>query len=806
MSEAAGAVLDAVGDRRRITVYGDFDADGVCATAILVGAIRSLGGTCDWFIPDRIADGYGLNPEAIRSLAGRGTDLVITVDCGVTAAAEVALARELGMDVVVTDHHQPGSELPDCPLLHPELSGYPFPHLCGAAVAAKLASRLRRDRGRPPEEDEADLDLVGLATVADVMPLIGENRRLVRDGLKVARRARRPGMAALLEECRIPPQQLGSEDLGFRLAPRINAAGRMYRADAGVELFLTESRERAGEIARELSSANAERRRVEREVTAEAERALTEAGGPGPAIVVAGEGWHPGVVGIVASRLVKAHGRPSVVISLEGDAGRGSARSVPGLDLHAAIGDASEHLLGFGGHAAAAGLQIEAGRIDPFREALERAVVDRIGVDPVEPDTRFDAVAGGEDLGLGLAEELERLAPFGNANPTVSLLIPGAEITDLREMGEGKHCRFSIVSGGNRAAGVCFGRNGFGLDQGQRADVIAELGLNHWNGTVEPRLVVREVVPLPEGEPLPGCAPAEWWERFEAALRPTVPPAEPAGPVPAGGSPPADRQEAPSRETVEWTGLPGARIGELISSGERVAILTVDAVRRWRALGGEQGLGRFNPEAEVAGLWEGSPADAAASAVDATVLVVDYATLLGARTEGPGRGPVGPGALDRFPNLILLDPPASGDELALVRSGPGRIHQVGGLDELEFAVRVAEHRADPTPELRELYRQIRESGAIDEGPPIDREALRAVLAGPDHRPRSPERAALLVRILDETGLLRTDGVGDARTLGVVSSVRIDLAGSPVFTAHIERHKELVTFLRRSNSTANSRTD
>ncbi len=785
-------MLDAVRGGRQITVYGDFDADGVCATSILVNAIRGLGGRCDWFIPDRIADGYGLNPDAIRALAERGSELVITVDCGVTAVEEVALAGELGLGIVVTDHHQPDAELPDCPILHPEICGYPFPQLCGAAVAAKLASRLRRDGGGNADDDEADLDLVAMATVADVMPLIGENRRLVRDGVAVARRARRPGMAALLEECRVTPDQLTAVDFGFRLAPRVNAAGRMYRADAGVELFLSDSAERAAEIAGELGAANGERRRVEREVLREAERVLAEQEDPGPAIVVAGEGWHPGVVGIVASRLVKAHGRPSVVIALEGDRGRGSARSVPGLDLHAAIGDAAEHLIGFGGHAAAAGVQIEAGQVDGFRSDLGEAVAARIGTDPVEPDIRFDIVAGGEDLGLGLAEELETLAPFGNANPGVSVLIPGARVTDLREMGDGKHCRFTIVSGANRAAGVCFGRNGFGLEEDDRVDVVAELGLNHWNGSVEARLNVREVVPVPEPGELAGCGPDEWWARFEGAL------AGAPEPFPRLAGAPDTGQEdgGPTRETFEWTGLPGVRIGELISSGEPVAILTADAVRRWRALGGRDGLARFDPGANVAGLWEGSPSGQAAAVTEAEVLLLDHATL--ART--------GPSLLNRFPHVALLDPPATATELDAARAGAGWLHMVGGVDELEFAVRASGNRSDPTVELREVYGAIRACGAIDDGPGVAAETCRAALAGPPERPRSPERAALLVRVLEETGLLRTDGVGAGRVLGVVSSVKIELAGSPAFTAHIEQHKEQVRFLRRSNRTANSPTD
>ncbi|MDQ2622920.1 MAG: single-stranded-DNA-specific exonuclease RecJ [Actinomycetota bacterium] len=790
MAEVAAEVMTAVRDGHRITVYGDFDADGVCATSILVRVIREIGGTCDWFIPDRIADGYGLNPDAIRALADRGTRLVVTVDCGITAVAEVALARELGLRIVVTDHHQPDGTLPDCPFLHPELSGYPFTHLCGTAVAAKLASRLRRDAGLGPEGDEADLDLVALATVADVMPLTGENRRLVREGVKVARRARRPGMAALLNECRVTPGQLSAEDFGFRLAPRINAAGRMYRADAGVELFLSESPERAAEIARELSSANAERRRVEREVLREAEREVAAQGDTGAAIVVAGEGWHPGVVGIVASRLVKEHGRPSVVIALEGETGRGSARSVPGLDLHAAIGDSAAHLLGFGGHAAAAGVQIEAARVDDFRHALTGAVVVRVGVDPVEPDLRFDLVAGGDDLGLPLAEDLEHLAPFGNGNPGVNLLIPGARITDLREMGDGKHCRFTIVSGSHRAAGVCFGRNSFDLEEGDRADVIAELGLNHWNGSVEPRLNVREVVPVPGVEPLAGCDAAEWWTRFEAAFARETP-----CPRPEECAVDGPDQPGQFRHSVEWTGLPGVRIGELISSGEPLAILTADAIRRWAALGGEAGLGRFNPEGVVGGLWEGSPGQAIEATAEATVLLLDHSTL----------ATMPPGSLDRFAHVVILDPPAGESQLAAVRRGQGMLHTVAGADELEFAGRAASHRSDPTAELRGLYGKIRAAGAIDGGPGMTGDALLETLAGPADRARSPERAALLVRVLEETGLLRTDGVGAGRVLGVVSSVGIELSGSPAFRTHIELHKEQVPFLRRSNRTANSRT-
>jgi single-stranded-DNA-specific exonuclease len=525
MADAVAQVRSAVAGGRRVTVYGDFDVDGVSATTILVTALRQLKADCDWFIPDRISDGYGLNPDAISELAARGTGLVVSVDCGVTSVGEVALARELGMGIIVTDHHRPEAVLPDCTILHPEVSGYPFKELCGAAVAAKFATALRRDADLDPSLDEADLDLVALATVADVMPLVGENRRLVRKGVKVARRAQRPGMKALMADARLEPARLTATDFGFRLGPRINAAGRIYRADAGVELFLAGSAERAGEIASELGRANNERRRIEREVETAAEAARRELGEESPAVlVVAGEGWHPGVVGIVASRLVRSHGVPAVVIAVDGSSARGSARGVPGLDLHAAIGSTADLLEGFGGHAAAAGLQIKPERIDEFRAALGRAVVEQLGTEPAVVPEPVDAIAGGEELALALAEEIEVLEPCGKGNPSVSLLVPDARITDLREMGEGRHCRFSVVSGRARAAGISFGRTGFGVDEDTPVDVLAELSVNHWKGSSQPQLRVTAVAPSRSAdgdspEPsLPGCEEDEWLRRFEAAI------------------------------------------------------------------------------------------------------------------------------------------------------------------------------------------------------------------------------------------------------------------------------------------------
>ncbi|MFA9399694.1 MAG: single-stranded-DNA-specific exonuclease RecJ [Acidobacteriota bacterium] len=810
MDEVTALVMAAVADGRQITVYGDFDVDGVAATSVLVGVLRELGGNCDWFIPDRIADGYGLSEETIRDLADRGSRMVITVDCGVTSVGPVALARQLGMEIVVTDHHQPGPDLPECPLLHPEVNGYPFKSLCGAAVASKLATSLRRAAGADPRGDEKDLDLVALATVADVMPLEGENRRLVRQGLAVARRAERIGLAALMAEARVDPARLGAGDFGFRLGPRINAAGRMYRADAGVELFLADSRERADEIASELGRANVERRRVERLVENEAESARRELDDPdAAALVLAGEDWHPGVVGIVASRLVKKHGRPAVVISLADEGGKGSARGVPGLDLLGAIASCSELLEGFGGHRAAAGLQVLPEQVEPFRAALNEAVIEQIGPDPLEQEEVADAFAGGGELGLELAEEIGLLAPFGRANPETNLLLPAARITDLQLMGEDKHCRFTVVTGSSRASGVCFGRTGFGIEESDPVDVLARLEVNHWNGSTTPQLQVQEVYPVARtsGDDSAGieqCDPGEWWRRFETEFaRPAddFGPEGGSGPPPDGGRGEADRPEG-ERRVIGDPGLPGVLAAELISSGEGLAILTADAAGRWLEFGGSSGLLRFRPPfdsgstgppAEAELVWPGSPIstlDRLAETDGVGVAIVDYESLSGR-----------PGMVTAFANLLEIDPPPGPVAAAAGLEGEGRLFRATGEGALEFAESASARRDDLTSELRLLYAALRDGG---DGAGIGGGQLRGVLSGETAGPaptaliRSPEFSARLMRVLKEVGGARTEGSGDARTAGVVSSEKIDLQKSPTFAACARAHKERVRYLRQSN--------
>jgi single-stranded-DNA-specific exonuclease len=529
--EAVASILDHVAAASRITVHGDYDVDGVCSTAVLVRVLRTLGADVDFYLPDRASDGYGLNAKTVERLAQRGTRLLVTVDCAITAVEEVALARELGLDVVVTDHHSPRADgaLPHAPIVHPRLCGYPCAELCATAVAYKLAQALLEaaaggDGGAPAKEaarralaDERlqdDLDLVALATIADLVPLLGENRALVRRGLRALARTSKPGLRALMAVAGVDPARLGERSVAFALAPRVNAAGRLYRADAGLELLLTTDPHRAAQIADELDRANRERRAIEQQIRFQAEAQLAQLG-ERAAYVLGEDGWHPGVIGIVASRLVEQSGRPVVLVALDGDTGRGSGRSIESFDLLAGLTACERHLLGYGGHRAAAGLEIERRQLPDFAAALCAHAERVLAADELVPVERVDAVLSGEDVGMTLAEELQTLAPFGRGNPGVSLMLADATFTDVRPMGEGKHARFTVQSGGVRAQAVAFGTGGqlvpdVASESAEQAlgalEATFTLEVNEWNGVSEPRLVLRRAQPSP---PAPGASSPE---------------------------------------------------------------------------------------------------------------------------------------------------------------------------------------------------------------------------------------------------------------------------------------------------------
>jgi single-stranded-DNA-specific exonuclease len=794
MQECVERVLAAAHAASRITIHGDYDVDGVCSTAILVGALRELGANVDWLIPDRLSDGYGLTEATIAKLAARGTQLLVTADCGIASATEVAAARAAGIEVIVTDHHAPADELPDCPIVHPRVSGYPCGDLCAPGVAHKLAVALRRRAGTLCEGDtERDLDLVALATVADMVPLTGENRALVRAGLDEARRARRPGLRALMAAAAVEPSRLDEGDIAFRLAPRINAAGRLYRADAGVELMLCDDADRAAEIAAELDRANHERRDAEIAVLAGAERALRElpaADREAPALVLAGEGWHSGVVGIVASRLAERHFRPVILISLDASGrGRGSGRSIPSFDLLGALRECAEHLARFGGHRAAAGLEIEPGRVDEFRRAFVACASSSLEPGDLVRTEAVDAVVPGDRLGLGVAEELERLGPFGIGNPGVRLLIPAARVEDVRPMGEdGKHARFSIASGAARALGVAFGSGtSIGPADGGPVDAAVRLEVNQWNGSVEPRVVLRNLYPIAErngngdaaAEPGVACAacparPAgeKWWARVRGEI------AAPLAPWPAV----ARRDGNARRERVEHpAGSAIATLAELASSGAPVLGVCADVSRRHQ-LAGRADPARFGGGALalVCGRCTKDPADAARPVLVAGGLALaDWAAL--ARD---------PALVAGFDHVVLVDPPPFAWLEAAAAEGAGYVH-IAWDAEPEFALRVHESEWELRPALAGIYRRLRAAEPLPTGEP-----LAALLAGGGSHPGSAEQVGRCLRVLEELEVVAWAPDGGEQAIGVVSSERTQLDRSGAYVAYTARLEEGRRFLSR----------
>lgn len=498
MEAACAAIRAAIAEGKRICVHGDYDVDGICATALAVICLRELGAEVDWHLPSRFEEGYGLRSETLARLASEGYELVLTVDCGITAVEEVAEARRLGLEVVVTDHHRPGERLPDCPVVATRPSAYPFPELCGTGVVFKLAQALGA------EDLERHLDLVALATIADVVPLVDENRAFAAAGLRRLAAAQRPGLRALMRAARVDPAAVDEAAVGFRLAPRINAAGRLCRPKAALDLLLAEDDAEAERLARELEELNRERQAIEDRILREAAAKIAEwpeARRRRRGYVLADEGWHEGVIGIVASRLVERHHRPVVLVAGTDGDWKGSGRSIAAYDLHRGLAACAEHLERFGGHRAAAGLSIRPEEVDAFAEAFAAHADSSLSDDDLRPVTVVDAVVPARALTLELAAELGRLAPFGLGNPVVTLLIADCELSDLQAVGDGKHLRFRVLEGGRPAgSAIAFG---FGpkLDRYRRPgsyDIAFRLQENRWHGTVAPQLVVRRIFETPE--------------------------------------------------------------------------------------------------------------------------------------------------------------------------------------------------------------------------------------------------------------------------------------------------------------------
>jgi len=490
-SHAAELIHAAIAARRRIVVYGDYDVDGMTGTAILWLCLRLLGAEVAYYIPHRVDEGYGLNAEAVRSLAGDKAELIVTVDCGIGSLAEADLARELGVELIVTDHHEPGERLPAAAIVHPRLpgGGYPFGGLSGSGVALKLAwalcqqaSGAKRVSPRMKDFLVQAVGLAALGTVADVVPLVDENRVLVRHGLESLANAPTLGLATLMAVAKTAPRRHGdgktrldAEDVGFQIAPRLNAAGRLGQPQLAVELLVTDRSDRAQELAQYIDGLNATRQTLERSIQLAAAKQAKELFDPAEdaALVLADRGWHPGVIGIVAGRLAERFHRPVVLISWDKAGmrpGIGSARSVPGFNLHAALAACGEFLLSHGGHAAAAGLKIEEHQLGNFRAAFCDVAAGGISLEERSADLLIDVEAPLSAFTLQTVQQIERLAPFGQGNARPLLCTTGATLDGPpKPLGaSGHHLAMRLSQHGVTLRAVAFG-------SGDRADELAAL-------------------------------------------------------------------------------------------------------------------------------------------------------------------------------------------------------------------------------------------------------------------------------------------------------------------------------------------
>ncbi len=451
MEPAVTRIRQAALQGEKIAIYGDYDVDGICSMTMLKQCLDRLGAIAEYYVPDRFSEGYGLNRQAVETIAGQGFKLLITVDCGITAVSETQTAQSLGMDVIISDHHTPAAQLPSAlAVINPKLdSTEELKDLCGAGVAFKLCQALFPDWAL--DKDSGWLELAALATVADVVPLKGENRILVKYGLLRLPATVNCGLQALLKESGLTGKKLSSWHIGFVLAPRLNSAGRLQSARSSVELLLNQNAEQATELAAQLCRLNNERKMIEETVHKEAllqvEREIDLE--KSQVLVLGGEGWHQGVTGIVASRLCEKYRRPVIMISWEGEQGRGSCRSLPGLDIYQALSACSSHLLQFGGHRAAAGLSIHRDSLDSFRQALEQWAKDNGQGEEPRARTVADAELEPDDINERLLQELEKLEPFGEGNPSPSFAVRGVEVDAAALLGrKNEHFRARLEPGG----------------------------------------------------------------------------------------------------------------------------------------------------------------------------------------------------------------------------------------------------------------------------------------------------------------------------------------------------------------------
>ena len=497
MEKAVDRIVKAINNNEKVAIYGDYDVDGITSSTVLHRFLKDRGLDTDIYIPNRLSEGYGLNSNEINKIAETGHTLIITVDCGITGKEEVALAKTLGIDTIVTDHHEPPQEggLPDAVAVvdaKRKDNKYPFNGLAGVGVAFKLTQALTQRLNIREEENLKYLDIVCVGTISDIVPLVDENRTISQLGLRLVKQTRNVGLRVLLES--IGYNKIDSNTVSFGVAPRINACGRMGHEREALQLFLTDNIEEAKEITQKLNNYNLERQDIEKKIFDEAQEMLKIEENKLPCIVLAKENWHHGVIGIVSSKMTEMYGKPSILLSIEENLEKGSGRSVPGFDLHEALENCKENIKQFGGHSMAVGITLEKEKFEAFKEAFEK-YAENMNVSEIVPVINVDEKLSLDDISIQNIKELEILEPFGEANKMPIFQISNLKIDSIRAISEGKHLKMTLKDEKRVIDVIGFNMGNLAEEYpiGTKVDIVGNLEINNYRGIENIQINLKDI-------------------------------------------------------------------------------------------------------------------------------------------------------------------------------------------------------------------------------------------------------------------------------------------------------------------------
>lgn len=811
MAAVCSRIKKAIAAGEKICIHGDYDVDGITSTCLLLNILQGMGAQVSHHLPNRFTEGYGIALKTVEKIAAAGTSLLITVDCGITATKEIERARALGMETIVIDHHRPAADdQPPAAIISPLICDYPYKDLAGVGLAFKVAQALLGfpDKGGEelPGELRSVLDLVALGTIADVVPLTGENRSLVQRGLIQMSRCNRPGLRALMKVGQIEPLKLSAGMVSFRLAPRINAAGRLKDPELALKLLLAKDESTATRLARDLDSLNQERQRIENKMLASAQEMLISWPADeqnAKAYVLSSPGWHEGVIGIVASRMAELHQRPVFMIAEGDEFGKGSGRSVPAFNLHSALVELSHLLVVYGGHKAACGLTIQLEQIDRFRSEFAHYAGKTIADAGPERLRRVDALVAGRELNLKLAHELSLMEPFGMGNPSIDLLMTGVRLKGGRVTKNGMHLQCQIECGGVRSGAIGFNQ-ALMLEQVKSHpewDVVFRLEQNEFHGSVSPQLNLRELIPRSretaraQGLCICGCdwecpqriQGEEFWSLFleddshpEAFLERVVKNIQ-------GGGKPGSLDLTDRIVDRRGFGSIPSQITRLLTTGQKVLLISADVARRRSLVSYDLPFNNLNLDnIFLAGSRCGqstlkSRFDAVADKHDSLVLT-DFVTALSGKLD------------DNFEHVVFLDPPPQRDLFHAIGAAfpHAWLHLFYSGNEVQFTEKVMAHEYDLRAPLIKIFQRL-QTGKTH---PLDETTERRLLAGGKYL-RQPALVARCLKVLQELGLIVLEKRDGKPILTLSETEKTDLTRSATYQAAQLFNERCQKFLNKS---------